>query len=91
MNEQDPVIRNAARAEAERRYPKRPFVVESHVQNSFIAGAEWQASRKVEVTDDMMERAEQFSRYQDEATGRWMQPIDDTRGLLSAALGGGEA
>jgi len=46
-----------ARAEAERRYPKRPFVAESHVQNSFVAGADWQASRKVEVTEDMRARA----------------------------------
>jgi hypothetical protein len=39
------------RVEAERRYPKKPFVYESHVQKSFVAGAEWQASRKVEVNN----------------------------------------
>jgi hypothetical protein len=37
--------KDEARAEAERRYPKKPFVYESHVQKSFVAGAEWQASR----------------------------------------------
>ena len=45
-DEQNPVTEDDARAEAERRYPKRPFVVESHVQNAFIAGAVWQASKK---------------------------------------------
>lgn len=34
-------IREQAAREAERRYPKRRFVIESYVQNAFIAGAEW--------------------------------------------------
>jgi hypothetical protein len=44
--------KDEARAEAERRYPKKSFVYESHVQKSFVAGAEWQASRKADVTDE---------------------------------------
>jgi ribosomal protein L15E len=45
--------KDEARAEAERRYPKRPFVYESHVQKSFVAGAEWQASRMVTLLESL--------------------------------------
>ena len=38
-----PVTEAEARAEAERLYPKRPFVVKSYVQDAFIAGVEWHA------------------------------------------------
>jgi len=46
--------------------------------------------REVEVSEAMVERGYEFTRYQDEATGLWTQPVDDMRGLLVAALGGGD-
>lgn len=84
-----------ARYEAKRRYPKRTFAgVESHMQNAFIKGAEWQASRKVDITAEMVEQvtAEVYKRLDFESGEAGFTPTVENvvRAALTVALGGGE-
>jgi hypothetical protein len=60
-----------ARAEAERRYAGRgevslsPGAIRNARREAFERGAEWQASRKVEITDELVEKGarDQFEHY----------------------------
>ena len=59
-DEQNPVTGDDARAEVNRRHPSWHdngvgIVQGSHYRGGFVDGAEWQASRKVEVTSDTKE------------------------------------
>ena len=77
----------------------------SHYRSGFVAGAEWQASRKVEITDEVVERmarmlfaqtTEARSGFTWPINGDWDRKRDMERArkvleyVLTAALGGGE-
>lgn len=93
-------IADEARVEAERRYALYRPVTNQILESGFVAGAEWLASRKVEVTDDMVEKAcAGFYESTDGLTSwRFLSENDPAladkyrvfmRVALSAALGGG--
>lgn len=87
-----------ARAEAERRYSGRGEValtagaIRNARREAFEQGAEWQASRKVEVSDELVARVREHRWYV--FTGRCAcgEHINNeahfTRHVLGSALGG---
>ena len=83
-----------ARAEVNRRHPQwhdngMGIVQGSHYRSGFIAGAEWRASRKAEVTDDMVEKA-RAAWLGFRSTRGPDNPQNMMRAALVAALGGAD-
>lgn len=97
-------VKDKALAEAERRYPdtgdeSNGFLGSLPRIEDFCAGAEWQSKQPIEITDDMVERAEKYlADHADDydTGGGWTEwpaasfgEVINARELLDAALNGG--